>query len=237
MSVRSSNNYTITPLLPQRAYIGTWDNVVLYATAVISVFTDKASQLVIYQSVDKVNIIETPITITANVPYTNNLNLAYPYIYMTLRNTSEDAQTFLNFEVIYREVSVINPASVGADVNIVSQSAGLALDTSLFTINQTLKGKGFYTLWNNVSVENGNTSQIASSAYATRVLSIFGNASNTATLILQLSINGADFYSTQSQITVNGDFGFSLPCAFYSFRLIASGIDTTSTISAFSTFA
>ena len=223
MSVRSSNNFTTTPLLPERAYIGTWDNVVLFATAVISVYTDKASQLVIYQSVDKVNIIETPITITADTPYTNNLNLAYPYIYMTVRNTAVEAQTFLNFQVIYREVSVAtNNNDVSSDVNIVSEEADLATQTGLTTINDSINSGKSGTLWANVAVLAEGVSQVFLSSPNTRVLSIFGNTSVPTTLRIQMSADGTDYYTSQYQILADGDFGYSLPCAFYSIRLVSS---------------
>jgi len=233
--MESTNNISFIPLQAGRAYIGTYDTVSSYASAVISLFADTDCEIFMYQSQNKTGTYLNTYNSTGGTQFTQNVPLSAPYVYFVVRNTTGTNQTSLSFTVIYK--TAYAQSSVGSAVSIVSQSAGLALDSSLFTINNTLKGKGNYTLWNSVSVENGDTSAIASSVYATRVLSIFGNASDTATLTLQLSIDGSTFYSTQSTITVNGDFGFSIPCSFLSFRLIASGISTTSTISAFSTYS
>ena len=244
-SLISQVNSSITALGPLRAFIGKYETVTNYLSAIITVNTDTDCELIVFQSIDKINSVSTSYNTVANTPFTQIVLLQSPYFYITLRNTNPSvAQTFLNLETIYRPTQVVAPAGVGSNVNIVSQSAGLALNSTLTTINstlttinQTLKGKASTTLWNAATVENADVSAVASTVYATRVLSIFGTSSQPATLTLQLSNDGTNFFSTQSTINVDGNFGFSLPCAFVSFRLVASEISTTSTISAFSTYA
>jgi len=129
-SVKSVNNVSNIPLAGGRTYIGSYDNVLTFATAVILVNSDSNTQLTIYQSSNKSQTYTEVINITGGTPYTKVWNITSPYIYFTVKNTTGTAQTYLNFEVIYREVAVPTPASVGSNVSIFDSSGNNLNSTS-----------------------------------------------------------------------------------------------------------
>lgn len=126
MSARSTNNFTLEPLDANRIYIGKYDSVLQYASAIVSVNGDTDMELIAYTSVDKIRTTSTAYPILASTPYTKIIQLSAPYIYFTLRNSTGVAQTYLNFDVIYREVSVPEASAVASNVSIFD-SAGNSL--------------------------------------------------------------------------------------------------------------
>jgi hypothetical protein len=128
-SVKSVNNASNAPLAGGRTYIGSYDNVLPFATAVILVNSDSNTQLTIYQSPDKSRTYTEIVNITGGTPFTKVFNITSPFLYTTLRNTTGTAQTYLNYEVLYREVAVPTPASVGSNVNIFD-SSGNSIDST-----------------------------------------------------------------------------------------------------------
>lgn len=266
MSVRSINNSTLEPLLPNRVFIGKYDSVLQYASALITINTDTETELIVYSSVDKIRTTSTAYTVPAS-PYTKIWSITAPYMYFTLRNTTTTTQTYLNFDVIYREVSVPTPASVASsvsifdsagnsvlsngsnalqtyitnasipvtytptgtqDVNIASESVGLALDSSVQTVDSTLKFRDKTKLWDNSVVSAGGVSSVASSlVYPVKFISVFGTVSAPSTITLQLSFDGVTYYDTQYSLDATaGDFGFSLQIPFYYLRFKSSASAT-----------
>lgn len=118
MSIRSTNNFSLTPLDANRIYIGSYDTVTQYATAVITLNSDTDCELTIYSSVDKIRTIKDVYASTGGTPLVKFVPLITPYVYMTVRNTEATAQTYMNFEVIYRETSVPEPAGTASNVSI-----------------------------------------------------------------------------------------------------------------------
>ena len=124
----------------------------------------------------------------------------------------------------------------GINVNIAAQSAGLALDTSIQTIVAELgvPAPGG-NLWSAASVVNTNTSaSINCSAKNIGIVSIFGNSSTASVLTVQYSPDNTNWFSSSHIITIasGGDFSLDFQSSAVYIRLIASGIATSATISA-----
>ena len=120
MTTRSISNYTIQPLGPNNILIGTWDSVQDYSTVCITCYADTDTELIIYQSIDKITVVPTTVTILAAREYINNFTVNYPYIYTTLRNMSPSAQTFCTYEVVYKKVNVASEIILGGPVEVYS---------------------------------------------------------------------------------------------------------------------
>ena len=256
MSSKSVNNITNVPLANGRTFIGKWDSVLEYATAVILVNSDKAADVTIYQSPDKAITYTTAFSTVGGTPYTKYFPISSPFIYFTLKNNSGSDMSYLQFEVIYRTVSVVPPSGgVASSVNIfdsdgnditatsgslnvklTSQSAGLATETTLQSVENAVATKGRATLWSSATVLAGAVSSIASVSSSSRTLAIFGNTNSETTLTLQMGITGTTptYYDTQYISVANGDFGFALPTPAYNLRLKSSA---GCTISAYAVWA
>lgn len=110
-STISKNNYSITPLNVGGAFLGNWDSVLPYSSAIITINSDQNCQLTIFTAMNTLNPIVNQYNTTANVPYVLELPLNYPYIKTYLINSASNNQTFLNFEIIYREQVIQIPQS------------------------------------------------------------------------------------------------------------------------------
>ena len=133
-SLISQLNSTNVALLGNRAFLGSYETVTNYMTAVVTVNTTQNATLTVFQSVDKIRSVETTYAVLANTPLTEIILLTSPYFYLTLRNNSSTAQTFLNLETIYRPSQVVADLSTAnTEVNIHSSSGGnlTATGTSL----------------------------------------------------------------------------------------------------------
>jgi hypothetical protein len=241
-SIKSTNNITSVPLKQDRTYIGTYDNVLQYASAVIVVNTDKDCDLTIYESVDKSTTIPTTYSINGNFPYSQIYTITTPYIYFTIKNTSGDDMTRLQFDVIYREVSVITPPVSAQAVNI-SDSNGQNLNSTSGALDVFLTNS--LTIGGTVDVANFPATQavsidtragaqvfsgtISAGGVSTTLslnsnnvtnISVFGNSAGTCTLAVQFSRDNTNFYTSQYSISVAADdFGFTIPCASSYVRL------------------
>ena len=196
--MESTNNLSFTPLEAGRAYIGTYDSVAAYGSANISVFADTDCQIFMYQSQNKTITYVTTYTSSANTQFTQSVALTAPYVYFVVRNSTATNQTVLNFTVIYRATAP-STSSLPTNVNIVSQSAGLALNSTLVSIDSKLDA-GLNVSVQNSSINtvnvNGNTCvifhdgvlpvgkanamyfQVGSIGY--KQVSLFGNVSSLA---------------------------------------------------------
>ena len=224
--MESTNNQTFIGLGSNKTYIGTYDAVSAYASAKISLISDQDCEIIAYQSQNKKNTSSTVYQASATVQSEEYLTLANPFVYFTVRNKSSTAQTILNFTVVY-SVSQVSAGGVASNVSITSQTAGLALNSTLNTIDSTLNMKGYANFWINAVVSAGGVSSIISTGTKpTRNVSIFGNTSASTLLTLQISADGTNFYDTQYTITADGNFGYSTLLSFYSIRLKSSAAAT-----------
>jgi hypothetical protein len=117
-SVRSANNYTLQPLGVGNIYVGSFDSVLKYSSAIISCIADTTAEIIIYSSIDKTTLTTETYQVVPNEPFTQILQLSRPFMYATLRNTSASVQTLLNFEIIYREVSLATSFPVPQQVEV-----------------------------------------------------------------------------------------------------------------------
>lgn len=183
-STRSTNNFSLVPLGPNKAFIGQYDDALKYSSATILVSTDTDCELIIYQSIDKIRTISSAFQTLAGVPFIKIFPLTCQYTYCTLRNTnSSNTQTYMNFDVIYRETN----------------SAG---------VSEIVSTKVWDAAAVNVNSLSGDVMLV------TKMLSVFGTveASFVCTLTVQYSVDGVTFYNSQYSYNVlaGGDFGFTI---------------------------
>lgn len=231
--MESTNNLSFTPLQAGRAYIGTYDSVAAYGSANISVFADTDCQIFVYQSQNKTITYVTTYTSSANNQFTQSVALTAPYVYFVVRNSTATNQTVLNFTVIYRATAP-STSAVPTNVNIVSQSAGLALNSTLIDIDTKLGAELDVNIQNssiNTVNVNGNTCVIlhddvlpvgkanalyfAVSSAGYKQVSLFGTVSALAggstpvNLTIAYSQDGSECFDSslgQISFTATGDF-------------------------------
>jgi hypothetical protein len=218
-SVFSANNFSNTPLGAEKAYIGTYDSVLQYGSATITLNTDTDCELIIYQSADKVSTISEVVPITS-FPYTSIISLAQPYVYFTVRNTTSTDQTTFLFTVIYRS-GVYVPDGTGLASTKIFDSAGNSLDSTsnaldVYVQNQISTPSSKTTqVWNSAVVSTGSTSTaLSNGSSATQIITVFGTTTAPAnyTSVVQFSNEGTTYYDSQYSYTTTagGDFGFAI---------------------------
>lgn len=237
-STLSTLNSTQTSLGVGGAFVGQGENVLNYTCCDITLATDQDTAITLWGSNDNTNW--TPIynTTATNVGgfvnFFETVLLYHQYYYVQLGNVGLNPQTYCRFATIFRQQShiqaVVGGSGASTNVNVVSQSAGLALDSSLQTIITEINTGGYGTFWANVAAGTNATSSIVTATRTPQTISIFGNTSAATTLTLQYAIIGITpaWYDTQYSVAANGDFGFSIPCAFSSLRLKSSDPATIS---------
>ena len=124
MSVKSNFNSSNVPLQDGKMFIGKWDSVLDYSTAIVTVNSDVNTKLILYQSPDKVISTSQTFFPSGGVLYTKFLNLTSPFFYLTLQNVGGTNATELQLETIYRTVSVSSGSGggVGGSTNIFDSS-------------------------------------------------------------------------------------------------------------------
>ena len=202
----------------------------------ISINCDVGYTITYIYSQDKINInyVDTEI-IPASATTTFIKKSVYDrYFKLKIEATDGDMTNF-NLQTIYKtNISFDENNAIGNNVNIIAQSAGLGLDTTLQSINAGQKTIGDLKIWNNASVLINGVSSVAAAKgiYGSNFVSVFGNCDTATTLIIQLSNDNVTFYKTQYAYTINtiGDFGFSLQIPFKYLRLMNVGQDINSII-------
>ena len=185
----SQLNSSNIPLAPERVYIGSYDTVTNYMTAIVTVNTSKDSTLTVFQSVDKIRSVSTVFQVLANTPFLQVILLKAPYFYLTLRNDSTTtAQTFLNLETIYRPSQVVADAGTSQNVNLFANISGVstALDgvnvamSNALDVYQSARPTAHAISFNGVATGIGKANILASfnvsASYFSKV-SLFGNVS------------------------------------------------------------
>lgn len=223
--MESTNNISFIPLQSGRAFIGTYDTVSAYASAVLSLFADTACEIYMYQSQNKTGTYVSTYTTVGGTQFVQEVSLSAPYVYFVVRNTSAFNQTKMSFTVIYK--TAYAGAGVSADVNILSQSAGLALNATIVATNALLQTKGVHTFWDNEAVGAGDTtSGLTLATLPQKTLSIFGATSAPTTITLMMSVDGVNYFLSQYSVLADGNFGYCIPCPFYSVCLYSSASAT-----------
>ncbi len=119
-SVLSTKNSSTAPVLANGIFEGSYENITNFSIAVITVYADTLSQLTVYQSqLGTVPASYVQYQIPANTRTTYNVQIAYPYLYVTLDNLDGAVdQTFLNLCTIYRNTAVVDVSGGLSNVNI-----------------------------------------------------------------------------------------------------------------------
>lgn len=199
-----NNSYDIIPcnINPfKKTYTTCWKDVYNYTDYHIQVECNVSCEFKIYQTNDNTDTDET-ITPTIKIfnytpeKHTSIIsgNIKCKYIKFSITPINNQESNFLKFSIIYKP-------------------------------NTNTKNYG--TFWNKKYVEINEASSSINSSDCSTTLCIFGNANASTTLTLQFGIptnipSEYNYYSSQYTINVNGDFGYTLNCPFYSVRLISS---------------
>ena len=110
--MQSINNQTYVPLRAGAIFIGQYEDVLDYQSADYTIKASTNSQVVFYQSNDKIYYSTTNYDYTSGQSVTQSVALNQRYFYITVRNTSNVDQTLLQFTMIYK------PTSSGGDVMV-----------------------------------------------------------------------------------------------------------------------
>ena len=256
--MESTFNKTFTPLEAGRAYIGSYEKVDAYSSCVISLISDQDCLITAYQSQNKSS--EYPITFsytTPNTQFNMPMTLSLPYVYFTVRNQSANAQTYLNFTVIYK--TAYTQAGAGANSNIFDSNGNNLLSDGngnlgiyLNTVNPSLiQNNGLKTyltnasipitsavqrvsgvLWNASSILSGATSsKLDCGSISSTNLSVYGTTTANGSVSVLFSSDNTNFYQSQYSFTiaVSGEFGFSCPSSAPYVQLLWTGSPTTIT--------
>lgn len=246
--MESTLNYSISPLESGRAYIGRWEKI-LYPTATITLLSDTVCEIVAYQSLNKTQEQTTTFETIANQYNTFNLDVNLPYIYFSVRNSTANNQTLLNFSVMYKD-AYIPSNDVNNNVNItntqipVSQNGNWNIAVNNFPTTQPISGsvsitaiaKGNSTLWDLVSTGINGTSSSLNLSNATQTnITFFGMVSGATNLIVQFSLDGTSFYSSQYSYNVStaGEIGFNIQASPYYCRLLSTNDITAKIIATY----
>ena len=234
MSVSLVNALPLQNVSNGFSFVGDFDNIVNFCEIDVAINAEGDYSVSFDFSPDKIQ------TITSNTEtftYSSSSFITYKlmpeckYFKLSLEATSNISN--LMVQTIYKSNLTYSLLSGGGgdNVNIVSQSAGLALDSSLTTINNTLNTLGAFVLFNNSVIGAGDASSSITNTNSSRVLSIFGNTSSSTTLTVQFALStpvSTSWFSSQYSITANGNWGFSFPCSFQRMRIISSDATTIS---------
>ena len=132
--MESFKNSSTVPLPAGGVFIGTYEDVSSYESAVITVFSTTSCEILAFQSQDKKKTYQQGFVSQANTLTTFFISpFKFPYIYFTCRNTESQNQSILNFNVSYKNVNQQINAG-GQNVNIflkISQPAIIFEESSL----------------------------------------------------------------------------------------------------------
>lgn len=256
--MESVNNKTFTPLEAGRAYIGTYDKVDGYSSCVLSLISDQNCLITLYQSQNKSSEYSSTYSYTSpNTQFTQSVSLTAPYVYFTVRNQGNVAQTKLNFTVIYKTAYTTAGGGNNSNIfdsngnNLLSDGSGNlgvalnAIDASLvqsnglktYIVNPSLPvtttvQRASAKLWAGASIASGATSsKFDVSTISSTTLSVYGNTSASGTISVLFSQDNTTFYASQyaTTITTSGDFGFSCPLSAPYIRFLWTGSNATIT--------
>lgn len=259
--MESQNNKSFVPLQPNRSFIGAFDEVEAFSSAVVSLFADTNCTITMYQSQNKTIEYTTAYNTTANTQFTQTIDLSAPFVYFTVRNESTTVtQAVLNFTVIYKTAYAVGGGGGASNVNIFDStgnsivSASGSVQTKLMAIDSSLQTAGALKVnventsilatstrvqtlaWAGASVADGGFSSIIDMSSNNRtVLSSYGETDDAGTFTVQFSPDGTVFYDSQYsyEVTGAGAYGFSIPISVSYARLKWTTLSPSATITAY----
>jgi hypothetical protein len=211
----SKLNTSIVPLNAKGLYIGQYENIAQYSSAVISIFSDTDTTISAYQSLNKQLSNVTIFNGTSNIQSNFLINpIILPYIYFIVRNPTTTYQSVLNFSVCYKNASYPNEVPATSNVNIVSQSLPNlnVLINNENNINTAVVANGNSSaIWFNDTFTPGkaNIISLAVGSQGFKQISIFGNVAAACNLTIAYSQDGSTWFNSslgQIAFTEAADF-------------------------------
>lgn len=206
--MESKNNITTIPLNSGAIFLGTYEDVSQWISAIITVYSDQEVEITAYQSINRQRTITT--VFNYDNPETSQTfilsPLTMPFIYFTVLNTSSTNQTYLNFSVKYVSSS-LSSAGVSSDVNVtnanipVTQSGNWSLSVDNFPASQLISGSVDANITTSIALDVSDTAIY--DLLNTKGTSLLNNGSILAganTISLNLSnkkVSNLTFYGTQ----------------------------------------
>ena len=193
--MESTNNISFVPLQTGRAFIGTYDTITQYASAVISLFSDTACEIYMYQSQNKTGTYVSTYNSVAGTQFVQEVQLTAPYVYFVVRNDSIANQTKLSFTVIYK--------TAYAGANFVTSNVNLnQVGGSDISLGQKYKTQSLPVVIASDDVVNiGGTVSLASGTS----VGIIGNVVCDIASGSTVNIEGGN----STAVSVDGDVGIS----------------------------
>lgn len=234
--MESKTNITNIPLNAGAIFIGTYEDVSPYVSAIVSILADTQATITCYQSLNKQR------TSTTTLQYTNATNLqtfvispiTLPFIYFIVQNSSATNQSYLNFSVKYVSTTVSSNTS-SSNVNITNTQLPVSQYGNWnVAINSIAKGNS--TLWDSVNTGiNGTSSSLNLSNSTQTNITFFGTVSGATNLIVQFSLDGTNFYSSQYSynVSTSGQIGFNIQASPYYCRLLSTNDITAKIIATY----
>ena len=195
-------NKSFIPLQSGRVYIGDYDKVEAYASAVINLLSDQPCLITMFQSQNKTEVYTTTFTSVANTHFVQTVPITSPFVYFSVRNQSSTDQTELAFTVTYR----------------------IAFAFTQLPIQRTSS-----RVWTASTVATGETSTVLDcSNLNSNTISIYGTTSVLGNIAIQMSDDSVGpFFSSQYSANVAvGPFGFSISCSAPYVRALWTGSTT-----------
>lgn len=199
-----NNNHTVEKFID--TYKTEWEYVHNYTEYHIQVDCNVSCEFKIWQTNDREEKNMTPTFNFFNYSPEKNTSIISgsikcKYIRISITPTNKKNSNYLKLSVAYKPNALSN-----------------TIDTNT---------KNYGTFWDGTKdLDENTTSNSISPSTSSTTLCIFGNTNASTTLTLQFGIpiipSGYEYYSSQYTIKVNGDFGYTLSCPFYSVRLKTS---------------
>lgn len=205
--MESVGNSSTTPLPANGIFLGVWQDVSLYSSAVITIRASTDCEIVVYNSQTKQQTNATTFSSVANTQSSFVISpLINKYLYITCRNITVNQQTQLSLITLLKNASY----------SVVQTETG---SKAVFPIS------GVSPLWFGQTGING-VSIPANINFESKAFTVYGNVNGATTITLQLSADGATYYDTQYKLVLTGasDFGYNLPspCAIKYLRFKSS---------------
>ena len=195
--MESKTNITSIPLNSGAIFIGTYEDVAPYVSAVVSINTDTDAIITCYQSLNKQRTTTTTLQYSSigNIETFIISPLTQPFIYFVVQNSSSSNQTYLNFSVKY--------------------------------VSSSISPKGTQQLYDSSILANGTTTTLDLSSKRVSNLTFYGTQdSNGNILTIQFSNNGSDWYNSQYSYafgaSASGSFGWAIQACPYYVRVKSS---------------
>lgn len=203
-SYLSTKNRTEIPLQSLASFIGGTEYVLNYTNCDISIIADTNCRVKIYGSISQSSwAVIFDAVVPAGDQFFQTLLIYHPYLYSSVENLDAQNQTYINYQLIYREHShafVLTEATLTTPIEVIDKQR---ITTLAWTASTVSAG------------DNSTVCDMTSSKFTN--LSIYGNTNMACDLTLQFSPDKVNWFNTQYTFTISAvggaDFGASIACS------------------------